>query len=150
MESKEALEAELAMKVEEVTAREELIKKGAAMVEDLENRLEAQEDMVSKLEEAELVHAKELEAASAKLFEEKKKNEAVTEEMDNMQTRLSRAEEVEKHLDEMKAEVAKVEEQGKVIERPEETIADLQLEVKAKSETLRELSNLEEKLSIAE
>ena len=42
-----------------------------------------------------------------------------------MQSRLSRAEEVEKHLEEMKAEEAKVEEQGKVIERLEETIADL-------------------------
>merc|ERR1719495_2141575 len=67
--SKEVLEAELAMKVKEVTAREELIKKGTAMVEDLENRVEVQEDLVSKLEEAELIHAKELEAINVKLFE---------------------------------------------------------------------------------
>merc|ERR1712228_872955 len=120
------------------------------MVEDLENRLEVQEDMVSKLEEAELIHAKELEAINVKLFEEQKKNEFVMLEMDNMQLRLSRAEEVEKHLEEMKAEEAKVEEQGKVIERLEETIADLKLEVNQKSEALRELSNLEEKLMGAE
>ena len=79
----------------------------------------------SRLEEAELIHAKELEAINVKLFEEQKKNESVMLEMDNMQSRLSRAEEVEKHLEEMKAEEAKVEEQGKVIERLEETIADL-------------------------
>merc|ERR1719430_605723 len=44
-ESKEVLEAELETKVEELTYRDELIKKGTAMVEDLENRLVAQEDM---------------------------------------------------------------------------------------------------------
>ena len=81
--------------------------------------------MGSRLEEVELIHAKELEAINVKLFEEQKKNESVMLEMDNMQSRLSRAEEVEKHLEEMKAEEAKVEEQGKVIERLEETIADL-------------------------
>merc|ERR1719323_1469325 len=104
-----------------------MIQRGAALAEDLQNRLEVQIDMVSKLEEAELVHANELEAANAKLFEEQKKTKAITEEMDR--PRLSRAEEVEKHLEEMKAEVAKVEEYRKVIENMEETIAHLQLEV---------------------
>ena len=72
--------------------------------------------MGSRLEEAELTHAKELEAINVKLFEEQKKNESVMLEMDNMQLRLSRAEEVEKHLEEMKAEEAKVEEQGNMVD----------------------------------
>ena len=109
-EATKVLKANLATKVEEGIANEEMIKKGIALVEDLENKLEAQDDVVSQLEEAQLVHAKELEAARAKLTEELRSGEIQAKELEaSRSSMLEEQQQVAIKLDEVTKQLGKAE-----------------------------------------